>query len=651
MKRALSVSVLLGLGFVLPTVFAAGPVPMECAVPEPEDTATSADPSWRVLDGCVVNPPRDSDVPQDLSPSRRAECHEAAATITRVGTDADRNRLLSLFDDLPEDSPMAEDMLGALLDQHVESALAALAAQAPGQASVATAAVAVDADMPDYFREAPEDLQEAWRLYQGVAQAGQERWQTPSADEMIEFQWNEPAFHRDLTTLLRGQASPTESIHDLTRFTWVGQCGMGSDRMSEPRAKALLIASLQLGQVDRALAASGGIGEEMIGPQEGTARWDRRLLTAAGIDWERFGLGAAMSGPSNLVFDLARYGSNRTARSLLAAVRFLGIVREEAPDSSWEQLLWPLSVFVEGTHSCTQEGVESLRGLHRDPRAEPIADDLQEEILDLLAENVGPGAGRQEAETASNLLVELSRPESRPAFRTMLRSPYDEVRRSGAIGLRALGETIAEPRPWPPVRFRVVIDDKPVARSSVAWTLRTVDWEDLSSSQSDDEGVVGIPRDLFLDPRRPVPSVGFRASGLASSRDVWFDASLDAPTDLGALTTVSVRTGSLTIVVPPALLEAAAPPTVQLWADNNDGLELPISGDLAVAARITFPHLQYGRYRLQVHYDNRFYASPSTQVAERPMTTTVSDRSMDEQPREELAEEPGEGLAEELTPP
>ena len=77
----------------------------------------------------------------------------------------------------------------------------------------------------------------------------------------------------------------------------------------------------------------------------------------------------------------------------------------------------------------------------------------------------------------------------------MLQSPYDEVRKKGAIGLRALGETFADPRPSRPVAFRVVIDGKPAAQQRVEWSLQTAEGQEVTSSaESDGDGFVRIAR-------------------------------------------------------------------------------------------------------------------------------------------------------------
>lgn len=106
------------------------------------------------------------------------------------------------------------------------------------------------------------------------------------------------------------------------------------------------------------------------------------------------------------------------------------------------------------------------------------------------------------------------------------------------------------------------------------------------------------------------------------------------------MSTVSVRTGSLTVVIPRTLLAGTSrPPTIQLLAETArygvDAMPLPVSGNLpVVSSRITFPHVQHGRYEVWLHRGVSLHTSPTVEVGEHPATLTVSERSF----KEELAE-------------
>lgn len=646
MKRAHCLSVLLAVGLASQSVGTAGSAGAgPCTVgPADQGESPSAEASWPVLDGCIDDPRLDPGTDQDFEQTwpRMRECGEAARTIVRAGADADRERLWSFFDDLPERSPIAADMLDAFLDWHVERALTALEA-AP--ASATNEPPAVDAEIPAFHRDGPAELQQAWRSYEAVVETLQKTRGRRSAEDRIAFQSNQPVFRRAVAAFLRGRVSAAEAVRELSRYEWAGWCGTGSSLLYVPQSKALLIAYLKLGRVDLALAASGELDAPLFEAQEQATRWDRRLLAAAGIDWERFYLGGVLSGQVGMADTLARHGSERAARQLLAAAHNLEVATAIESNTDSDSLLWPLAALVESSDACrAYGGAWDSREVQRDCEAEPIGGEVQEDILELLASKIGPGVGLREAEAASHLLVQLCRPESRPTFRAMLRSPYDEVRKKGAFGLCALGETVADPRPSHPVAFRVMVDGRPAVHRKVEWTLCTEEGQEESSSiEADEQGVVRLELDPFLDPRRPVRSVRFGAPDLVSASDVWFDAILDPPTDLEAVSTASVRTGSLTVVIPWSLLSGTehGRPTLQLLAEvaryGLDPMPLPISESLpVVSTRITFPHLQHGRYQVWLHRGASLHTSPTVEVGERPATATVSERSFDQEMAEKL---------------
>jgi hypothetical protein len=149
----------------------------------------------------------------------------------------------------------------------------------------------------------------------------------------------------------------------------------------------------------------------------------------------------------------------------------------------------------------------------------------------------------------------------------------------------------------------------------------------------DEAGIVRLARDPFLDPARPVTWVQLGAPDLVSTQDVWFSVSLHPPADLDAVTTVAVRTGSLTVIIPPSLLaEAGSNHTIlRLMAETTrygaKGVSETASSDLPVVSTpVTFPRLQHGRYRAWLDRAGRLYASPAVDVGESPVTVSVGER-------------------------
>jgi hypothetical protein len=208
----------------------------------------------------------------------------------------------------------------------------------------------------------------------------------------------------------------------------------------------------------------------------------------------------------------------------------------------------------------------------------------------------------------------------------MLRSPYSQVRARGAIGLRALGETVADPVPSPPVAFRVIVDGRPWA-SPVEWELEGSQRFESGTGSPDRDGVVRLDRDPFLDPTAPVESIRLSASDFEERGGTWFTFLVKPPSDLDVRTLLDVRTGSLTVVVPS--LVAAAPgqgtAILMVTAPQPDGDEETIlTIPDAHAGRYHFEHLQHGTYVARVLLGGAVLASPEVEVGTRPQTVELT---------------------------
>jgi len=328
MQRALGVAVLM-MG-----ALAHRSVAMARSADSADGTPVGVDVALVVLHECVTDPPR---VLDDFGTDelKRWACAQAARAVVKDGTDADYEELWSVFDALPDESPLTVDVLDAFLDHRVEDALAAL-----GGASrpVPIEPVADDREMPEFLRDGPANLKEAWRLYQSVVATQEKAFEAPAPATAIRFHWR--TFRGVVAAFLRGRVPPETAVAELSRYQWGGGCGNGSEVLFVTRAKALLIAHVELGRIDLALAASGALDGPFRG-MEGRASSDPRLLAAAGIDWERYDLGGVLSGRVDLAVPLALRGSDRTARSLLEAVRALHGGGEGVPRDVSESLLFP----------------------------------------------------------------------------------------------------------------------------------------------------------------------------------------------------------------------------------------------------------------------------------------------------------------------
>src|SRR5260221_8959650 len=195
MRHALAVTFVLAVGLVSQgAVGARSAAPKASAVsaadePEPKSPADA----WPVVLECADDPQPDPEADVDFEQAwpRMRQCGEAAREVVSFGDDADRERLWSVFDELPETSPWRGDVIDAFVDWHLRNALARLegvpvAARTPPPVS--------DAELPEFLQGAPRDLQEAWRLYDVFGRTYQKVRDQHGSGEAISFQSNQPAF-------------------------------------------------------------------------------------------------------------------------------------------------------------------------------------------------------------------------------------------------------------------------------------------------------------------------------------------------------------------------------------------------------------------------------------------------------------------------
>src|SRR5262245_41149143 len=240
MKRALLLTVLMAAGSMGHTTTGAGSSdtpPCEVSADEP-DKAPSPEASWVVLAGCVDVPPLIPGAEPDfrMLAERMQRCAEAARTVVKDGTDSDRERLWSFFDELPEETSIdvAADVLDAFLDRYVERALSDLQDAPPSARR--ELALAPDLELPTFLSHAPVELQLAWRTYQTITRDDREGDKRPQSEDKVSFQAHQRAFERTIASFLRGRVSATEAVRELSRYEWGGWCGTGSGALYGPQS-------------------------------------------------------------------------------------------------------------------------------------------------------------------------------------------------------------------------------------------------------------------------------------------------------------------------------------------------------------------------------------------------------------------------------
>jgi hypothetical protein len=582
-----------------------------------------ADP-WRGLERCQKE---FAGVSLD-DPARfeaRFACQELAHRVAQEAEPSDHDRLWRAHDALAWDHPVARGVLGGLLEEKLARAAGTLAARP------STFAAASD--------PLPPDLGERARaLHEAVSGAYDRVLEEAHAGETIAVQENWSAFHTAVADLVRERSAPREAAAHIARFVWGGWCGTGSFALHEPQSRALALAFLMEGRYE---PAAGALLVRRSSP--GVATEEERLnqvLAAAGLDAELLRVGEALDWDTSGLAAVGRHGSERAARLLLeAGHQPTGPDRDGAPLRADGQWLSALAAFVTRGEGCGEYGSGWSTDVERRSSA-AVSGEVQARILAALAEAAGPSAGLDEAEVASHLLVSLCRPESRPAFREMTRSPFAEVRKRGALALASLGEPVPVLPADRPVVFRLGTDDQPLASQTVAWEVhaapvkggaRTVS----SQGPTDGEGRLELARDPFVDPRAPVTRVALTAPRLESPEAAWFRVVHPVTAPMEAVIDVPLATQALTLVPSERGADREQTPSVGVrlsarydaWGGGE--VMVPVSGDLEVPGSkpVVFPRLQAGVvYQVEVTSEGRTWTSGELRLGDEPLTVEYPAR-------------------------
>jgi len=372
---------------------------------------------------------------------------------------------------------------------------------------------AVDEAPPAWLVDAPAELVDAWRSYRTLEVALQKRIPTAPPGPPVRInQFNLDDTNSPVRRFLRGER--VDLVREASRLQWNNFCATGIEPFLNDSARMVLMGLLETG--DHAAAAAALLSHD-------ATRWRTtdddlvpRYLQALGLDWERLHLGAVISsydpGP---VIDrrdfrrrLVRHGSVRAARGLLALSRLRPF------DTPAELVV--LGEFVEPGrfHAPVTEGLVEFvvvgrygSGFYPRPKPLYLQPAEQKEILERLAAFVNAETPHTDLADVVERLGDLRREEGKSALRRALELPSGAARESAARGLRAMGEAVEKVDPPPPVTFRIVVDDKPLAGRAVTFDMWWTNQDRTSSNANvhvvtDAEGRAFVQRSELADPGR-----------------------------------------------------------------------------------------------------------------------------------------------------
>jgi hypothetical protein len=467
------------------------------------------------------------------------------------------------------------------------------------------------ADAPPEIEKLPATLQHAWRTYRAAVPP------KLAPKQVHNFHEEEKRFWEVIADLLAGRGGPWAET--LEGFYWGHGCGTGSEKFSQPRSQALLLAYVAENRLPEALAAALTVdsGESMFRFDRETMReTPLKIIRESGIDWQAALIGRLVA--SDLVEGSPEsFGRSQAANNLQPLV-------SEADDSGVSMLLEVARLVPRDEQHDFSQYLDALKALapplaHKEPgliifsssgslkqRDAPMGQDVELAILSHLNDLADEKSSVSAAQSLLACFEAWWRPETRPALRRLVEHPSETVAMRAAKLLEEMGEKVVVPPKTPPVRYRIVINGTAASGLKVEWCIHHPGGGWMSSSEeADAEGVITLSRDYFLD---GVDRVELGSSSVSKPEEMWFRATLPPPALEGKIHDVGITTG-------PCSLLLSIPQKVDVGKDSKMEIEMQLRDAanakdsdfrsrlrfvLPVSDRVDFPHLMAGRYAVEV---------------------------------------------------
>lgn len=543
------------------------------------------------------------------------EYSDITRSILRQGTNADYQKLIQIYKNLPADSYGKRLMIQPLLNFWIQSEIETLEKSGVHptlQISTTTAPDVVVREVTYLSPEVQKQIQEALRVVGPDVQRGWQQYKGVTAkfiaalDEKREVnsigvQQNWSLLYDAASDFFDGKTQ--DLVPRLTRLKWGSWCGTRSEQFYDPKYRLLFATLLKEHRYEAAIGALFPLishSDNWMESFEPNNDWKQRFLRWSGVEWEPLFAGASLEYQRTLD-ELARYGSPQAAL-LLAHMKDVPAINER------DDYLIALAAFIMQGKVPTGYGRSSSSDIRRQ-NIEPVPDEVQQQLLKILGDQIRPDTKPRSLQKVTHLLAEKARPESKEAFRRLLEMPYAELRETAALTLRAWGDDVKE-QPLKPLTFRLLHNGQAASRLNVKWEIRAKESAIMSERPADENGKLELKHELLVDAPE-APQFRFAAADLKSPDDLWFEVQQNKPADLEKITDVPFETGALT-------LQLQLPQAMEQYRGKNllmqVSTERPLSGGTAyfqpingyqkmsvpVGEQIRFPALQKRTYEIEI---------------------------------------------------
>jgi hypothetical protein len=438
------------------------------------------------------------------------------------------------------------------------------------------------------LKTAPRELQEAWRVYHRATASFESAF--PKIDAQIEVSANERSFYKLIDAVIEGSTGLEDEIR---QFGYTGANCMNITDVEDAQDMAMLLMLLRERRLDEAIGAAMRVAgtEGSISSPEKIAGSIVQLIEACGLDWEMIFAGGQTASEvrgrwfgskSPYLATLAKYGSAQ------AGLLVNQLARLAKPDTR-AAYVGAFSSWIETDpkrQQCDGKDTEVGRSAREFRAGRTMSRAVQEASLHATEEFAVADCPEELALYALNVFGRTQAASSIPALQALTRHVSSRVANDAATVLCAMGLITPRQSVGAPVRFRILLNGKPISPGQrVAWTISSTLDTVSDRTEAKVEGVVELPRHPFLDTSRPAKGVELSAWS-PGANGLTFTVTTPAPGNLDAITDVPVKVSALEITLKNQdHLNAPAPEKVFFYFlphrerdDTSDGLPDAIDG-------------------------------------------------------------------------
>ena len=435
--------------------------------------------------------------------------------------------------------------------------------------------------LPLELKAAPPELQEAWRTYRRAMLSFENAF--PKIDGQIEVSPNEKSFYKLINAALEGSTGLEDKIR---QFADTDAKCLGDTNVEDAQDIAILLMLLRERRLDESIGAALRVAgtEGSVSSPEKVMGSVVELIEVCGLDWEMIVAGGQAAnelrggrfwGSNPYLAALTEYGSARVGL-LVNQLAHLSKPDARAP------YVGAFRTWIETApklQKCNGKDVDVGRTDYELRAGRAMPRTVQEAFLHTAEEFSTADCSEDMARYALNIFGRTQAASSIPALQALTRHVSDEVGRDAATVLCAMGLTTTRPPVGAPVRFRILLNGKPVSvGQEVGWTVSSTTDTVNDRTEANAEGVVELPRRHFLSTSKPAREVELYTLGHQANGPT-FKVRTPVPGNLDATADVPVKISSLEITLTNQdHLNAPAPKKAFLYFVPHDEESAPSDG-------------------------------------------------------------------------